>query len=216
MSWVIVGLGNPGEEYKNTRHNAGRMALEYFAKQNDLPEMKEDRKNKTHVSKGALGKTLLALIAPDTYMNKSGNAVTRYIKSQKAAERLIVVYDDLDLPLGEMKLSYNRGSGGHKGLESVIRAVKTKKFTRVRIGISPRTASGSVNKPSGEKEVLDFILAKFSAGGGSPPKRTSVRAGASGGKASELDLIQRVFKKASEAVRRVVQDGPMRAMNEYN
>ena len=196
MSWVIVGLGNPGEEYENTRHNAGRMALAYFAKLNDLPELKEDRKNKTHVSKGALNKTVLVLVAPDTYMNKSGNAVGKFVRSQKAAERMIVVYDDLDLSLGTMKISFDRGAGGHKGLESVIRAVKTKKFTRVRVGISETTAAGKLKKPSGEKEVLGFILAKF--------------------KPVELDLLRRVLKKSTDAISAIVLEGPMRAMNEFN
>ena len=196
MSWIIVGLGNPGEEYENTRHNVGRMALERFAKTHDLPEPKEDKKNGAHVSKGTLQKTLLALVAPDTYMNKSGNAVAKFVRSQKAAERLVVVYDDLDLPLGTMKLSFDRGSGGHKGLESVIRAVGTKKFTRVRIGISPTTAAGKPKKPGGEKEVLDFILAKF--------------------RPTETEILRRVFKKSTEAMSAIVLEGVTRAMNEFN
>ena len=196
MSWIIVGLGNPGEECENTRHNVGRMALEHFAKTYDLPELKEDKKNNAHASRGALKKTLLALVAPNTYMNKSGNAVGKFVKSKKAAERLIVVYDDLDLPLGTMKLSFDRGSGGHKGLESVIRAVETKKFTRVRIGISSTTAAGKTKKPEGGKEVLDFILAKF--------------------RPTEMELLQRVFKKSTEAMSAIVLDGPMRAMNTFN
>ena len=139
---------------------------------------------------------MVVLVAPDTYMNKSGNAVDKYVKSKKAAERLIVVYDDLDLPLGTMKVSFDRGSGGHKGLESVIRAVKTKKFTRVRIGISPTTAAGKTKKPGGDKEVLDFILTKF--------------------RPTEMELLRRVFKKSSDALSAIVLEGPMRAMNEFN
>src|SRR3989344_2338451 len=205
MSWIIVGLGNPGEEYENTRHNVGRMALEHFAKTHDLPALMEDpegkqasygagRKKLASVSKGKIGKEMVVLVAPDTYMNKSGNAVDKYVKSKKAAERLIVVYDDLDLPLGTMKVSFDRGSGGHKGLESVIRAVKTKKFTRVRIGISPTTAAGKTKKPGGDKEVLDFILTKF--------------------RPTEMELLRRVFKKSSDALSAIVLEGPMRAMNE--
>src|SRR3989344_6759194 len=109
MAWVIVGLGNPGDEYRDTRHNACRMALEYFARVEDFTPLKEDKKNKVHVSKGALNRTLVALIAPDTYMNKSGSAVIKYVKNPKAAERMVAVYDDLDLPLGAMKISFDRG-----------------------------------------------------------------------------------------------------------
>ena len=196
MLWIIVGLGNPGEEYKNTRHNTGRAALEYFAAHNELPEIKEDKRNKISISRGALAKATVMLIAPDTYMNKSGSAIAKYVKSAKAAQQLIVIYDDLDLPLGTMKVSFDRGSGGHKGLESVIRAVKTRKFTRVRIGISPTSVSGKLKKPNGDKAVQDFILGAFST--------------------SERELTRRIFRKASDAVRAVIEEGLQRAMNEFN
>src|SRR3989344_5022394 len=117
-------------------------------------------------------------------------------KNRKAAERLVVIHDDLDLPLGTMKLSFDRGSGGHKGLESVMRAFKTKKFARVRIGVSPSTATGKLKKPSGEKEILDFILEKF--------------------RSSEMDELKQVFKRMSEALETIVLEGPQMAMNRFN
>src|SRR3989338_5774391 len=160
MAWVIVGLGNPGDEYANTRHNTGRMALEYFAKANKFNGWHNDKKSHSTISTGMLEKIVVALVAPDTFMNKSGTAVSKFVKNPKTAERLVVIYDDLDLPLGTMKLSYDRSSGGHKGLESIMRAVKTQKFTRVRIGVSPSTASGVIRKPQGEKVVHNFILSK--------------------------------------------------------
>ena len=196
MSWVIVGLGNPGEEYDSTRHNTGRMALDVFAKAYDFGDWKEDKKANAHVASGFLGKTAVVLVAPDTFMNKSGNAVAKFVKSQKAAERMIVVYDDLDLPLGKMKLSFDRGSGGHRGIESVTKAVKTKKFTRIRVGISPTTAGGSLRKPSGDKAVNDFILSKY--------------------KGADLAELKKVFKKAAEAIGATVKDGPFIAMNKFN
>src|SRR3989338_6771782 len=161
MAWIIVGLGNPGAEYEATRHNCGRMALEYFAKAKEFGEWKQEKAIKAHVTSGMLGKTALILVAPNTFMNKSGAVVPKYVKSQKAAERMVVLYDDLDLPLGAMKLSFDRGSGGHKGVESIIQAVKTRKFTRVRIGVSPVATGGKLKKPQGDKEVVDFILTKF-------------------------------------------------------
>src|SRR3990167_2322006 len=106
MAWIIVGLGNPGEEYHSTRHNAGRMAVEFFARAADLNGFRADKVKKATVAGGMVGKSAVALILPDTFMNKSGSAVRKYVKSQKAAERLIVVYDDLDLPLGKMKISF--------------------------------------------------------------------------------------------------------------
>jgi PTH1 family peptidyl-tRNA hydrolase len=196
MSWVIVGLGNPGEEYSSTRHNTGRMAVEFFARKNDFREFREDKKANAHVAGGMVGKITVALVMPDTFMNKSGFAVGKFVKNVKAAERLVVVYDDLDLPLGAIKLSYDRGSGGHKGLESIMRAVKTKKFTRVRVGVSPSTPSGKVKKPSGEEEVVDFILKKF--------------------KPTEMDELKKVFKKVTQALETIVVDGREAAMNRLN
>jgi len=196
MAWVIVGLGNPGEQYDSTRHNAGRMAVQYFAKQMKFGEFREDKKAKAHVGSGLVGKIAVALVLPDTFMNKSGSALLKFVKSAKAAERLVVVYDDLDLPLGKMKLSFDRGSGGHKGLESVMRALKTKKFTRIRIGVSPSTASGALRKPEGEKVVVNFILTKF--------------------RPHELEEVKQIFKRASHALESIVTLGREKAMNEFN
>ena len=196
MAWVIVGLGNPGDEYQSTRHNAGRMAVEFFAKTAELKDFRADKMKKATVSGGMVGKTAVALVLPDTFMNKSGFAVGKYVKSQRAAERLIVAYDDLDLPLGTMKISFDRSSGGHKGLESVIRAVKTQRFTRVRIGVSPSTAAGSLRKPEGKKVVNNFILTKFGV--------------------HELSALKPVFKRAAEAIRTIVLDGREKAMNQFN
>ncbi|MEN9560900.1 MAG: hypothetical protein RIQ56_173, partial [Candidatus Parcubacteria bacterium] len=92
MAWVLVGLGNPGEEYDSTRHNAGRIAVMKFAKDIAIDEWKEEKKTKATIAKGALGKELVVCVLPDTFMNKSGNAVAHYVKSQKAAERMIVLY----------------------------------------------------------------------------------------------------------------------------
>ena len=125
--YTIIGLGNPGEEYTETRHNTGKMALEAIEKKNIKAK----------------------LIHQDTFMNKSGVAVAKLVKSKKAASKLVVIYDDLDLPIGTMRVSWNRGSGGHKGLESVIRAVKTKEFIRIRIGIGKKS------------DIEKHILGKF-------------------------------------------------------
>ena len=125
--YIVIGLGNPGEKYAHTRHNTGRMAADFLV----------DKVSGIKV------------FTPDAYMNKSGQAVAKMVKSKKVAQKLIVIYDDLDLPLGTLKVSYNRGSGGHKGLESVIRALKTKEFIRIRIGIGKKV------------DVEKHILGKF-------------------------------------------------------
>ena len=196
MAWIIVGLGNPGEEYEGTRHNVGRMVLDLFAKKHDLGEWKDDKKANARVSRGVADGTIVTLVEPDTYMNKSGSAVTKFVKSIKAAERMIVVYDDLDLPLGKVRISFDRGSGGHKGIESIMTALKTKAFVRVRVGVAPTTAAGKIKKPKGEEEVIDFILAKF--------------------KPSELAELKDATKRAADAVLSIITNGRENAMGEYN
>lgn len=196
MAWVVIGLGNPGAEYKDTRHNAGRMAVEFFAKQHGATLWKAHSASKSLTAGATIGKNIVALVLPETFMNKSGSAAAKFVKSVKAAEKLIVVYDELDLPIGKMKVSFDRGSGGHKGLESIIRAVKSKKFTRIRIGISGETAAGETKKPHGEKEVEKHILGAF--------------------RPHEMDELKKVFKKASEAIECAISDGPVIAMNRFN
>ena len=174
--YLVVGLGNPGEEYKESRHNTGRQAVDFFAKKN------EDKKVK--------------IIESREFMNNSGRAVAKIIKSKKVAQNLIVVYDDLDLALGSIKISYNKSSGGHRGVESVIKAIKTQEFIRIRIGIAPTTPTGKLKKPQGEEAVLKFILSKFS------PKET--------------EILKKVFKKVNEAMGTIVAEGKEKAMNVYN
>lgn len=172
--FYIIGLGNPGEEYKDSRHNAGRQAIANLKSQNSN----------------------LKIIESPEFMNNSGKAVAKIIKSKKMAENLIVVYDDIDLGLGTIKISYDKGSGGHRGLESIIKAVKTREFTRIRIGISPTTPKGKVKKPEGEQKVLDFILGNFST--------------------SQKEILKKVFKTVSEAIVTIVEEGREKAMNVFN
>lgn len=203
----IFGLGNPGEEYKDSRHNAGRELLQYFAKKNNFPEFDMDKKSNSLISKSEIGKEKTALVLPETFMNRSGKSVAYFIKAptgkKKEIKNLIVVYDDLDLPLGTIKISYNKSSGGHNGLESIIKAVKSLEFVRIRIGVSPTTPKGKIKKPGinlpskqAEKKVIDFILSNFS------PK--------------EKESLKKVYKIASEALETIVSSGRERAMNVFN
>src|SRR3989344_8236799 len=176
--FYLVGLGNPGDEYKESRHNTGRQAVDFFAKKNELSPKK------------------LSIIESKEFMNNSGKAVAKIVKSKKAAQSLIVVYDDIDLAFGTLKISYNKSSGGHRGLESIIKTLKTKEFTRIRVGISPTTSSGKVKKPEGEKKVLDFILGSF--------------------KPTEKEILKKTFKKVSEAISTIIEDGREKSMNMFN
>ena len=128
-------------------------------------------------------------------MNGSGRAVAPAIKNKKDLSNLIVFYDDIDLPIGTFKISFNRGSGGHKGLESVIRAVKSREFYRVRIGICPTTPGGKLKKPDAKKFV-DFILGDF--------------------KPNEEKELKKVFKKITEAMEVFTSEGPSYAMSQFN
>ncbi|MEK7569229.1 MAG: aminoacyl-tRNA hydrolase [Patescibacteria group bacterium] len=214
MQYLIVGLGNPGEEYAGTRHNAGRMVVEQFRKKNDFSEWTEDKSLKALLSKGSWGKDKVILLLPNNFMNVSGKSVAPFVKNAKDAERTIVVYDDLDLPLGTMKISFNRSSGGHKGVESIIKALKTRAFARLRIGICPATPSGKLKKPkglpatayrsngsvrrwqAGEDGILDFIVGEF--------------------KKTELEEMKKITKKGAEALALVLTDGREIATGKVN
>ncbi|MBU6370845.1 MAG: aminoacyl-tRNA hydrolase [Patescibacteria group bacterium] len=187
MNYTIVGLGNPGEEYVGTRHNTGRMVVDALAKKIGADDWKDDKKIKAKVLKTKVGKNTVVLIQPNTMMNKSGDAVKPFVKSKKAAETLVVVHDDLDLPFGTMKMSFNKSAGGHRGVMSVIKAVKTEAFIRLRVGISPASASGKIKKPQGEQAVIDLILKKFKP-------------------AEEIEL-KKILKRAAEGLELLVVEG---------
>ena len=195
MNHIFVGLGNPGEEYKETRHNTGRMLLEWFAKSLGA-EWKMDKKLNAQVAKVKVGKSQVVLVLPDTFMNKSGNSIKQQVISSKVVEKMVVIYDDLDLPFGSSKISWNKSSGGHKGLESIIKAVKTEKFARIRVGISPTTATGKIRKPQGEEAVTKVILGKF--------------------KTEELDQLKKLSKKVNQALETFVSSGIEKTMTEFN
>ena len=173
---LVVGLGNPGKEYENTRHNTGRIMVGLIEKK------LEDSKIK--------------FITPDNFMNNSGKAVAPLIKAKKDLKDLVVIYDDIDLPLGKIKISFNRSSGGHNGLGSVIKALKSEEFLRIRVGISSATPKGVVKKPKGEKAVLNFLLGEY--------------------KKSELETIKKLGKKIAEAVEMIFTEGKDKAMSLYN
>ena len=142
--FYLVGLGNPGNKYSLTRHNVGRIILDGYFKRLKVKEWIYDKKINALKSEMQIEKKKVMLLLPETFMNNSGKALSKIIASKNKARNLIVIHDDLDLPLGKFKIVFNRGSAGHKGVESVIRAVKTKEFARIRVGISPKIPSGKI------------------------------------------------------------------------
>lgn len=195
MSYIIVGLGNPEVEYENTRHNVGMIILDMLAKKKEGSEWKKDGVRNALVSKFDIDGEKIIAIKPQTFMNKSGISVKDLQGSPKKLEKLIVIQDDLDLPIGNMKIVFNRGSGGHKGIESIVRSVKSEAFVRVRVGICPTTPSGKLKKPDHLK-MLDFIVGEF--------------------KKPELEIVKKVGKKVCEALEVIVTESLQKGMTEFN
>ena len=179
----VVGLGNPGKTYEHTRHNAGFLALDAFAKEHEFPAFKLSKKHTALVSEGILGSAKVVLAKPQTFMNKSRASVKSLLRSsasKKEAElpqnRIVVVHDDIDIPLGTVKVSKDRGSAGHKGVKSIMEELKSRDFTRIRIGIQPLAG-----KP---ENVEDFVLQKFSP--------------------EELPMAQRAIQEVAGAITRTI------------
>lgn len=193
MATVIVGLGNPGGEYAGTRHNAGRMAVEAYAAYADFEPFALRKTANASITDGAIDGEKVQIVLPEVFMNQSGKGVTSFVKSVKAAKKLLVVRDDLDLPIGVIKMTvHGRGSGGHKGVESIMRTLKTKEFAQLKIGISGATAKGKVRKPAGEEKVVSHVIGKFS------PK--------------EREALTKAFQKSNEAIELFITDGIEAAM----
>jgi PTH1 family peptidyl-tRNA hydrolase len=179
MSYIIAGLGNPGEEYTNTRHNTGAIILSAIANEYG-GEFNFDKKINANTALVKIGKEKVTLVYPQTFMNLSGKSIAPLVKSAKAAEKLIVIYDDFSLPIGKIRISFNRSSGGHNGLESIIKAIKTEAFVRIRIGTAKENAKGHAKLLNGEDNIEKFILGKF--------------------KDEEIKELKKVAKSVNEAV----------------
>lgn len=184
---LVIGLGNPDKEYGETRHNIGFMALEYLAKKAGAGDFELNKKLDALVTKGKLNDVTTILAKPIIYVNKSGLAAAKLSKFYKVKpENIIIVQDDLDIEFGSIKSSYDKNSGGHKGVGSVIRALKTKKFHRIRIGTAIRALQKA--RSSGAKTrdafVQKFVLSKFTP--------------------SERKTLKKIFKMVLERLRLII------------
>src|SRR3989344_4947117 len=196
MSYIIVGLGNPGEEYESTRHNTGRIILEVCRKKFEGSEWKLDKKSNALVSGAKIGKAKVLLVMPEGMMNNSGKSLKPLITSVKKTEELVVIHDDIDLPLGRLKIIFDRGSGGHRGIDSIIKNLKTQKFGRIKVGIAATTPKGKAKKPKDEAGIIKLILGKF--------------------KDPELVQIKKEAKKIAEALEVMVNESREKAMTLFN
>lgn len=187
MSFIFVGLGNFGEEYNDTRHNSGRIVLEGVRQLLRFPQWRENLIVRCFISEGRVGRESVRLVIPQTLMNVSGESVARLVRTGSDLKRLVVIHDDLDIPLGGLKLSFNRSSGGHRGVESIINRLKSKEFVRLRIGIDPQNRTPLSKKTKGQREITKFLLGKL--------------------KAVERASLRRLIPRASEVLRMLVTEG---------
>jgi peptidyl-tRNA hydrolase, PTH1 family len=182
---AIVGLGNPGRRYRGTRHNIGRDVVERVAAKLGV-RLTDDGWART--ARAQFGRAPVLLAAPETYMNVSGQAVADLARRRRVRpESLLVIYDDLDLPLGRLRLRPGNGAGGHNGVRSIIEHLGTKAFPRLRVGIG---------RPPGGVEPETFVLERFS-----PEERA---------------VIDDAVERAANAALAVVSDGLEAAMNRVN
>ena len=183
---LIVGLGTPGKQYERTRHNAGFMVIDELARM--LNAECNQLKFKGMVGEGRLGMEKVILLKPLTYMNLSGESIIQVIQFYKLdLQDLVVIYDDLDTPVGQIRLRMKGSAGGHNGIKSIIQHVGTEEFNRIRVGIG---------RPPQGKKVVDYVLEPFM-------------------KEEEGDILAAV-RKSSEAAKCSVLEPFVQVMNQFN
>lgn len=194
--FYIVGLGNPGEKYENTRHNIGWLALDFVRQNASLPALIEDKNVSGRITEGQIAGEAVKLLYPDTYMNNSGSAVIKLVPKNEI-EKLIVIHDDVDLAFGEIKLGKGKGAGGNNGVESIINKLGSKEFIRIRVGIAPKSFwGGKVRRPAGGGPLERFVLKPFTK--------------------KEKDELEAIKKHVNDALELILKEGIEKAMNQYN
>lgn len=206
--FIIVGLGNPGEEYKLTRHNIGFMVVDALSAANRMSF--KEASNKYLLAKGRVAGKETAIIKPKTYMNLSGEALKELLGTLKRTpESIVVIYDDIYLPLGKIRIRERGGAGGHNGVASIIEHLGTEDFIRIRMGVGEleaieATDGGAKKEPAGEpiqgfkrsESLSDFVLSPFED--------------------SELEALEDVVGRVADAVEALLARGVKYAMNNFN
>jgi len=187
VEWLIVGLGNPGPKYVETRHNAGWHLLDMIVRDHENFRFNEKR-GRGLIARGELAGVKTALVKPQTYMNLSGEAVAPIARFYKVPpERILVAFDDVDLPTARLRLRPKGGAGGHKGMRSIIQHLGTNEFPRLRLGIG---------RPPGRMPVEAYVLQKF--------------------RPDEWGEMQVTYQQGIEAIKTVLTNGIDIAMNQFN
>jgi PTH1 family peptidyl-tRNA hydrolase len=186
---IISGLGNPGKKFEKTWHNVGFLILDEFQKRNNFPKFKLVKKFESKISKKKFESEKIILVKPQTFMNNSGRAIKLLIENYKLKiENLIIVHDDIDVPLGKIKISFGKGSAGHKGVQSIIDELKTKNFIRIRVGICPK---------SGKPKFLEkFVLKKIKKG--------------------EQKILKELLEKVCEVIEILLKESLEKAIQKFN
>ena len=186
-SWMLVCLGNPGDQYENTRHNVGFMVADQLGERYRLPIQKLKFKALTNIFSISGEKVLV--MKPVTYMNLSGEAVGEAARFYKLPpERVLVITDDVSLPVGKLRIRKGGSAGGHNGLKSIIQHLGTDQFPRIKVGVG--------QKPHPDYDMADWVLSKFAG--------------------EDLKTITEAIRKAADAVECLIQEGPDKAMNRFN
>ena len=187
VTWLVVGLGNPGDKYENTRHNAGFMAIDQLADRGDFPVQR--LKFHALTQQATISGQGVLVMKPTTYMNLSGDAVAEAAAFYKVPpEHILVLCDDVSLPVGKLRIRLSGSAGGHNGLKHIIQRLGTDQFPRLKIGVGA--------KPHPDYDMADWVLGKFVG-----PDKTAM---------DEATL------RAAQAVECYLKDGPQKAMNQFN
>ncbi len=185
--YVIVGLGNPGKEYQNTRHNAGFCVIDVIAEEHNISVI--EKKHKAMIGKGYMDGQKVILAKPQTYMNLSGESIRELVDYYKIDEEseLIVIYDDISLDVGQLRIRKKGSAGGHNGIKNIIAQLGNDAFLRIKVGVG--------EKPKGW-DLADYVLGHFTE--------------------DEQSIMRESGKRAAEAVRYLLRGEVDAAMNEYN
>ena len=191
---LIVGLGNPGKAYVNSRHNLGFQCINQFAREHNITW--KGRRAKARVGNGVVAGTFVILAKPSTFMNLSGNSVGPLMRYYKITlSNLLVIYDDLDFPLGTIKLRQGGGSGGHNGIKSIIDHAGSQDFPRIRVGIG-QLPDENTSEPPQINQKVSYVLGQFTA--------------------REKPVVAEVCAQVSRAIHSFLSEGIDAAMNKYN
>ena len=189
---LIIGLGNPGRGYANNRHNIGFMCLNHFARTQGIRFDK--KQGQARIGSGEVAGSQVVLAKPQTYMNLSGQSVSRLVRKLSInLDDLLVIHDDLDLPLGKIRIRRGGSSGGHKGINSIIYCLDSQDFLRLRVGIGrPATSFAEIS----EADIIAYVLSDLTT--------------------EEKQVITQVVPRVSEAILCLLTEGFVAAMNKYN